>query len=130
MLAQANALPQSVLQALLKRRCSDQDTKLPAHCSKHLKLGSIHNTKLYLKKLYAYLANAGLSKNNYEELLSFKAVRGTRIYPAASPSDLAQILEQVDRRIPIGKRNYCNHLAWRSNRASSDRYNPVGAFRH
>jgi integrase len=76
------------------------------HCSKHLKLGSIHNTKLYLKKLYAYLAKIGLSKNNYEELLSFKSVRGTRVYPAASPGDLAQILEQVDRRIPIGKRNY------------------------
>jgi integrase len=76
------------------------------HCSKHLKLGSIHNTKLYLKKLYAYLAKVGLSKSNYEELLSFKAVRGTKVYPAASPGDLAQILEQVDRRIPIGKRNY------------------------
>jgi len=76
------------------------------HCSKHLKLGSIHNTKLYLKKLYAHLANVGLSKSNYEELLSFKAVRGTRVYPAASPGDLARIFEQVDRRIPAGKRDY------------------------
>jgi integrase len=76
------------------------------HCSKHLKLGSIHNTKVYLKKLYAYLAEIGLSQNNYEELLSFKVIRGTRVYPAASPGDLAQILEQVDRRIPIGKRDY------------------------
>jgi integrase len=76
------------------------------HCSKHLKPGSIHNTKLYLKKLYAYLTKIGLSQNNYEELLSFKVIRGTRVYPAASPGDLARILEQVDRRIPIGKRDY------------------------
>jgi len=76
------------------------------HCSKHLKQGSIHNAKLHLKKLYAYLAETGLSKNNYDELLSFKAIRGTRVYPAASPGDLAQILEQVDRHIPVGKRDY------------------------
>ena len=76
------------------------------HCSNHLKLGSVRNTMLYLKKLYAYLAKIGLSKNDYNELLSFKTVRGTRLYPAASPNDLAQVLEQVDRRIPVGKRDY------------------------
>jgi integrase len=76
------------------------------HCSNHLKLGSIRNTQLYLKKLYAYLADCGLSSSNFEELLSYKVVRGTRIYPAASATDIAQILEQVDRRIPKGKRDY------------------------
>jgi integrase len=76
------------------------------YCSNQLKLGSIRNTQLYLKKLYAYLTESGLSADNYEELLSYKVVRGTRIYPAASAGDIAQILEQIDRRIPKGKRDY------------------------
>jgi integrase len=76
------------------------------HCSKHLKLGSIRNTMLYMKKLYVHLTKIGLSQNDYNELLSFRAVRGTRVYPAASPDDLACLLEQVDRRIPVGKRDY------------------------
>jgi len=80
--------------------------KFLIYCSKHMKMGSIHNTKVYLKKLYAYLEDCGLSQDNYEELLSFRVVRGTRVYPAASPDDLAKTLEQVDRRIPKGKRDY------------------------
>lgn len=80
--------------------------KFLVHCSNHLRKGSIRNTMLYLKKLYAYLTKIGLSKNDYSELLSFKVVRGTRLYPAASPGDLARILEQIDRRIPVGKRDY------------------------
>jgi len=76
------------------------------YCSNHMKAGSVHNTKLYLKKLYAYLASCGASQDNYEELLSFKVLRGTRVYPAASPDDLAKILKCVDRRLPKGKRDY------------------------
>ena len=85
---------------------ADDIQKFLIFCSKHLKIGSIHNTKLYLKKLYSYLADCGLSNNNYEDLLSFKVIRGVRIYPAASPDDLAIILNSVDRRIPKGKRDY------------------------
>jgi hypothetical protein len=40
------------------------------YCSRHMTVGSIHNTKLYLKKLYRYLADCGLSVDNHEELLS------------------------------------------------------------
>ena len=76
------------------------------YCSKHMKMGSIHNAKLYLKKLYAYLSSSGSSLDDYEELLSFKVVRGTRVYPAASPNDLAEILKCIDRRLPKGKRDY------------------------
>jgi len=77
-----------------------------AHCSHHMTTGSIHNAKLYLKRLYRYLADTGLSGNNYEQLLSFKVVRGSRIFPAASPNDVATILDQTDRLTPVGKRDY------------------------
>jgi len=76
------------------------------YCSRHMTIGSVHNTKLYLKRLYEYLACCGLSVSDYKQLLSFKVIRGSRIFPAASPDDVASILNQVDRRIPAGKRDY------------------------
>ena len=76
------------------------------YCSRHMVIGSVHNTKLYLKRLYDYLVNCGLSGSDYKQLLSFKVIRGSRIFPAASPDDVAAILNQIDRRIPVGKRDY------------------------
>lgn len=76
------------------------------HCSRQMKLGSVRNAKVYMKQLYRHLAGAGLSANDYEHLLSFPVVRSSRIFPAASPSDVAAILNRVDRRLPIGKRDY------------------------
>jgi integrase len=76
------------------------------HCSQHMLIGSIHNTKLFLKKLYRYLKDQNLSSQDFEELLSFKVIRGKRLFPAATPNDVAAILSQVDRRLPVGKRDY------------------------
>jgi len=76
------------------------------YCSRHMTAGSIHNTKLYLKRLYRYLTDSGLSQASYEDLLSFKVIRGRRIYPAASQDEVAMILKQADRRMPTGKRDY------------------------
>ena len=69
-------------------------------------INATNNAKLYLKRLYGYLAAIGLSGSAYEELLSFRVIRGSRVFPAASPSDVATILNQIDRRIPAGKRDY------------------------
>ncbi|HBU12238.1 MAG TPA: hypothetical protein DEB31_05770 [Clostridiales bacterium] len=90
----------------LSRAGVDEVQRFMTYCSHHMTFGSVHNTKLYLKRLYGYLAACGLSESAYEELLSFSVIRGSRIFPAASLRDVAAILDQVDRRAPIGKRDY------------------------
>jgi integrase len=76
------------------------------YCSKHLKSSSVHNIKIYMKKLCRYLVETGLASSNYEGLLSFPVCRGSRIFPVIPQKDIALMLDIIDRRVPKGKRDY------------------------
>lgn len=76
------------------------------YCSKHMKGSGFHNVKLYMKKLCSFLAERGLSAENYEGLFKFKVFRETKVFPATPPDDVDAILSVIDRRTETGKRNY------------------------
>ncbi len=76
------------------------------YCSKHMVSSSVHNAKLYMKKLYQYLFVKGYSSENYDGLFAFPVSRESRLYPAVSQNDIAMTLNMIDRRIPQGKRDY------------------------
>lgn len=76
------------------------------YCSRHMRGSSIHNVKLYMKKLYAFLCENGYSSENYEGLLSFRVSRESKLSPPAQPDDIAAILDVIDRRTARGKRDY------------------------
>ena len=75
-------------------------------CSKQVASSSMYDIKLYLKKLYLYLYSVGLSESPYTELLSFRVNRESKIYPALPMSDVAKLLDAIDRRTKKGKRKY------------------------
>jgi len=76
------------------------------HCSEQYAPSSIHNIKLYLKKLYAYLYATGQVESNYSTLLSFTVSRDKKVYPTLPKSDIAKLLDAIDRTTITGKRNY------------------------
>jgi site-specific recombinase XerD len=80
--------------------------KFLLYCSERYAPTSIHNVKLYLKKLYAYLYTTGQSESNYSALLSFTVNRESRVYPTLPKSDIAKLLNAIDRVSMLGKRNY------------------------
>jgi site-specific recombinase XerD len=75
-------------------------------CAKLLAPGSMHNVKLYMKKLYAYLYSEGLTESPYESLLSFPVNRESKIFPALPMADVNKLLDAIDRRTKRGKRAY------------------------
>jgi site-specific recombinase XerD len=75
-------------------------------CSDRYAPSSIHNIKLYLKKLYAYLYVIGQSEKDYSALLSFTVSRDQKIYPTLPKADIAKLLSSIDRTNVMGKRNY------------------------
>jgi integrase len=76
------------------------------YCSDHMMSTGVYNIKLYMKKLYQFLAAGGYSSEAYEGLFNFKVSRESRLYPAASPEEVAAILDVIDRRLLSGKRDY------------------------
>jgi hypothetical protein len=76
------------------------------HCSHHMKSSGIHNIKLYMKKLFAHLADNGYVTCDHSGLFSFPVSRESRLFPALPSSEIATILELIDRRTPKGKRDY------------------------
>jgi integrase len=76
------------------------------YCGNHMKGTSVHNVKLYMKKLYHFLWTQGYSAENYEALFRFKVFRESKLSPAAMPNEVAAILDIIDRRTPKGKRDY------------------------
>ena len=76
------------------------------HCSGIYAPTSIHNVKLYLKKLYAHLYETGRSESAYSALLSFTVSRDKKVYPALPKSDIAKLLDAIDRTTAAGKRDY------------------------
>ena len=75
-------------------------------CSEMCSPGSVHNIRIYLKKLYAYLYKAGLSDTDHKELLSFTVNREQRVHPALPKADIAKLLDVIDRNSVKGKRDY------------------------
>ena len=75
-------------------------------CSLHMKGSGLHNVQLYMRKLYRYLTEAGLSAESYEELLSFRVMRGSRLLPALPKNEVMMILDVINRNTPTGKRDY------------------------
>lgn len=76
------------------------------YCSKHMVSGSVHNVKLYMKKLCCYLLQKGYTTESYDALLSFPVSRESKLSSAVSREDIAMTLEMIDRRTPQGKRDY------------------------
>ena len=85
---------------------AEQIQKFILDCSKQMAPSSIHNVKLYLTKLYIFLHESGLSDSSYQALLSFKVNRESKIYPTLPKSDIAKMLEAIDRKTVTGKRAY------------------------
>lgn len=75
-------------------------------CSKEMSPSSMHNVKLYMKKLYAFLFSVKLSESPYTELLSFPVNRTSKIYPVLSMPDISMLLDSIDRNTGKGKREY------------------------
>ena len=76
------------------------------YCSGRYAPSSIHNIKLYLKKLYAYLYAIGQSETDYSALLSFTVSRDQKVFPSLPKSDIAKLLASIDRKSIMGRRNY------------------------
>jgi len=85
---------------------AEQIQKFLLDCSKKHPSTSMHNIKLYLKKLYAYLYTEKLSSSSYGELLSFPINRESKIFPALPLRTVAKLLDAIDRKTKRGKRAY------------------------
>ena len=85
---------------------SEQIQKFLLVCSKTMMQNSMHNVKLYLKKLYEHLYRSGQSESDYKTLLSFPVNRETKIFPTLPKADIAKLLDSIDRKTKMGKRNY------------------------
>jgi site-specific recombinase XerD len=83
-----------------------QIQKFLLFCSEKYVPSSIHNIKLYLKKLYIFLHETGLSDSAYSSLLSFAVNREKKVFPTLPKSDIAKLLDSIDRNTVWGKRAY------------------------
>lgn len=84
----------------------EQIQKFLLYCAQNLTMGSVHDIKLYIKKLYAYLHQQGFAESSYHELLSFSVKRGTRLQPILQQHEIAKLLETINRNTMSGKRAY------------------------
>ena len=75
-------------------------------CSTKMSMNSIHDVKLHLSKLYAYLYKSGQSESSYQALLSFKVNRESKMRPVMSRDEIAKVLCGIDRKTIGGKRAY------------------------
>jgi len=83
-----------------------QIQKFLLDCSNKMAMNSMHDVRLHLAKLYAYLYESGLSDSAYQALLSFKVNRESRIYPLLPKADIAKMLDAINRQTIEGKRAY------------------------
>ena len=85
---------------------ADEIQRFVIDCSGTMKINSVHNVKLYLRKLCAYLNSSGLLPNAFAGLLSFHVSREAKQFPTTSPEELEAVLSIIDRNTPKGKRDY------------------------
>ncbi len=75
-------------------------------CSKRYSPSSVHNIRLYLKKLYVYLHAEGIAETDFSELLSFTVNRERKVFPSLPKADIAKLFDTIDRTSVKGKRDY------------------------
>lgn len=75
-------------------------------CSEYYAPSTIYNVRLYLKKLYAFLYETGRTETNHCELFSFAVNREKKVFPVLPKSDIAKLLDTIDRTNVKGKRDY------------------------
>jgi site-specific recombinase XerD len=85
---------------------AEQIQEFMLHCSETMAMGSVHNVRLFMMKLYAYLYESGLSQSSYGALLSFKVNRGKKVPETQGADELAAMLGAIDRTTDEGKRAY------------------------
>jgi integrase len=85
---------------------AEQIRKFMLYCSETMAMGSVHNVRLFMMKLYAYLYESGRSQSSFAALLSFKVNREKKIPETQSADELAAMLETIDRKTVDGKRSY------------------------
>jgi len=90
----------------LEKVGADELQQFIIECSSSMRSGSVHNVKLYLKKLCIYLNIRSLLPNSFEGLLSFRVSRESRLLPATAPEEIEAVLRIIDRDTPKGKRDY------------------------
>ncbi|WHH60063.1 tyrosine-type recombinase/integrase [Petroclostridium sp. X23] len=76
------------------------------YCSRHLKGGSLLNVRGYIKNFHIYLQKTGLYSLDCEKIFSQPIVRETKIFPYITYDELNKVLNQIDRSLKIGKRNF------------------------
>ncbi len=74
--------------------------------SLEMKSSAVYNVRLYMKKLYQFLARNGYSDTDYALLFTFRVSRERPQQPAADPEEVRMTLETVDRNTKQGKRDY------------------------
>lgn len=75
-------------------------------CSEQYPPSTIHNIRLYLKKLYAFLHATGRVDDNYSALFSFAVNREKKVFSVLPKSDIAKLLDTINRSTVKGKRDY------------------------
>lgn len=79
-------------------------------CSERYAPSTVHNVRLYLKKLYSFLCETGRTESSYYELFSFSNNREKKVFPVLPKSDIARLLDTIDRGSIKGKRDYAMML--------------------
>jgi len=75
-------------------------------CSEKYAPSTIHDVRLYLRKLYAFLYATGRAEDDYSTLFSFSVNREKKVFPVLPKSDIAKLLDAIDRSTVRGKRDY------------------------
>lgn len=75
-------------------------------CSERYAPSTIHDVRLYLRKLYAFLYATGRAEDDYAALFSFSVNREKKVFPVLPKSDIAKLLDAIDRSQVKGKRDY------------------------
>lgn len=88
----------SVNESLIKNYLTD--------CSKRMNNQSLSSTRFHLKSLFALLHEKNVVSNSYEESFAFIIPVERKIQKSIPQSEVATVLESIDRTSSIGKRNY------------------------
>jgi len=75
-------------------------------CMENLSPGSVRNTLSYLKKFYEFLQENRVISFNYAGFLNTSVRRPEKIQPAATHEEVEAVLAQINRAMPIGRRDY------------------------
>lgn len=74
--------------------------------SAEMKSSALYDLRLYMKKLYRFLADNGYSPSDYSLLFAFRVSRERPQLPAADPNEVEETLSAIDRSTRQGKRDY------------------------